>query len=65
MYGLSGKPFISLQSLKFLNRCILFNIGPINTKLQDFVKLRVLFLNIWFCVVISHNTRTGTQAPTV
>ena len=33
--------------LKFLNGCILFNIGPINTKLKDFVKLGVLFLNIW------------------
>ena len=32
---------------KILNRCILFNIGPINTKLEDFVKLGVLFLNIW------------------
>ena len=25
-----------------LNGCILFNIGPINTKLDDFVKLGVL-----------------------
>ena len=44
---LSGKPYISLQILKFLNGCILFNIGPINTKLKDVVKLGVLFLNIW------------------
>ena len=44
---LSGNPYISLQILKFLNGCILFNIGPINTKLKDFVKLSVLFLNIW------------------
>ena len=44
---LSGNPYISLQILKFLNGCILFNIGPINTKLMDFVKLGVLFLNIW------------------
>ena len=36
---LSGNPYISLQILKFLNGCILFNIGPINTKLKDFVKL--------------------------
>ena len=42
---LSGNPYISLQILKFLNGCILFNIGPINTKLKDFVKLSVLFLN--------------------
>ena len=46
-YGhLSGNPYISLQILKILNGCILFNIGPINTKLNDFVKLDVLFLNI-------------------
>ena len=44
---LSGNPYISLQILKFLNGCILFNIGPINTKLKDFVKLSVLFRNIW------------------
>ena len=42
---LSGNPYISLQILKFLNGCILFNIGSINTKLKDFVKLSVLFLN--------------------
>ena len=42
-----NNPYISLQILKFLNGCILFNIGPINTKLKDFVKLSLLFLNIW------------------
>ena len=35
---LSGNPYISLQILKFLKGCILF---------KDFVKLGVLFLNIW------------------
>ena len=29
---LSGNPYISLQILKFLNGCILFNIGPILTR---------------------------------
>ena len=52
---LSENPYlinISLQILKFSNGCILFNIGPINTKLKDFVKLGVLFLNIiGSCVV--------------
>ena len=43
---LSGNPYISLQILKFLNGCILFNLGPINTKLKDFVKLSVLFLHV-------------------
>ena len=38
------------QIFKFLNGYILFNIGPIDMKLEDFVKLGVLFLNIWvFC----------------
>ena len=32
---------------KFLNGCILFNIGPIDTKLEDFVKLGMLFQNVW------------------
>ena len=40
---LSGIPYIFLQILKFLNGYI----GLINTKLKDFVKLSVLFLNIW------------------
>ena len=40
-------PYISYQILEFLNGCILFSIGPINTKLEDFVKLDVLFQNIW------------------
>ena len=44
---LSGNPYISLQILKFFNDYIVFNISPINTKLKDFVKLGVLFLNIW------------------
>ena len=43
---LSGNPYISLQILKFLNGFILFNIGPINTKLEDFVKRGKIFLNI-------------------
>ena len=38
----SGNPYISLQILKFLNGCILFNIAPINTKREDFVKLSAL-----------------------
>ena len=32
--------------LTFLNRCISLNIGSINTKLGDFVKLGVHFLSI-------------------
>ena len=62
---LSENPYISWQILKFLNGCILFNIGPINTKRKDFVKLGVLFLNIWVLYCKSHNRRTYTQALTV
>ena len=43
---MSSNPYISLQILEFLNDCILLNIRPIDTKLQDFVKLGVLFQNI-------------------
>ena len=43
---MSINPYISWQILEFLNGCILFDIAPINTKLEDFVKPVVLFLNI-------------------
>ena len=62
---LSGNPYISYQILEFLNGYILFSIGPINTKLADFVKLDVLFQNIWVLCCLSRNTRTHTQAPNV
>ena len=62
---LSGNPYISLQILKFLNGCILFNIGPIHTKLKDFVKFSALFLNIWVLCCWSHNTWTHTQVAIV
>ena len=35
---------ISLSSFKFLNSCILFNIGLIDIKLNIFHNLNVLFL---------------------
>ena len=35
------------QILEFLNGCILFSIFSINTKLEDFVNLGVLFQTIW------------------
>ena len=55
MYGFQDKcptshTFVS-KFFKFLNGCILFNIGPIDMKLEDFVKLGVLFPNIWSWVV--------------
>ena len=42
--------------LKFLNGCVLFNIGPNRTKLEDFLKLDVLFLAVGVLCPISHNT---------
>ena len=55
----SGNPYISSQICKFLNGCILSTIGPINTKLKDFVKLCVLFLTIW---VFLSRTGAGNRA---
>ena len=51
--------------LKFLNGCISFNIGPNLTKLEDFVKLGVLFLAVGVFCLISHNTQTRTQSRTI
>ena len=52
-------------SLKFLNGCISFNIGPNPTKLEDFVKFGVLFLAAGVLCPIFHNTQTCTQSPTI
>ena len=40
-------PCISLLILTFLNRCISVKTSLINTKLEDFVNLGVLFLTMW------------------
>ena len=53
----------SLINFKSLNSCILFNIGPIDTKLQIFRNLIVLFLTIW--VSLSHNKPTQSQPLSV
>ena len=47
----SNNPYICYSIFKFLNGCILFNTGPIDMKFEDFVKLSVLFPNIWSRVV--------------
>ena len=48
MHGLpdtsSGRLYISQYILEFLNSCISFNIGPINTKLEDVANFNMLFL---------------------
>ena len=43
----SGWPYISLLILTFLNGCVSVKTSLINTKLEDFVNLGVLFLNMW------------------
>ena len=54
----SGNPYISY---KFSSSRILFNIGPINTKLQIFHILNVLFLTMWVLCCLYHNKLTHTQ----
>ena len=41
--AIQGEPMLFLA---FLNRCILVKTGLINTKLEDFVNLGVLFLTM-------------------
>ena len=55
----SGYPYISW------NGCISFNIGPNPTKLEDFVKLGVLFLAVGVLCPIAHNTQTRAHSPTI
>ena len=54
----SGNPYISY---KFSSGCIFFNIGPIDTKLQIFHNLNVLFLAMWVLCCLSNNKPTHTQ----
>ena len=50
-----------LQILKFLNSCILFNIGLIDTTLGILRNLNVHFLTMWVLCCLSYNKRTRTQ----
>ena len=50
-----------LEIFKFLNSCILFNISPIDTKLQIFHNLNVLFLTMWVSWCLCHNKPTRIQ----
>ena len=50
-----------LVNFGFLNGCISFNIGPINTKLGNVANFNVLFLTIWVSCCLSHNKLTRTQ----
>ena len=62
MFGLpdtpSGRQYISGHILEFLNDCISFNIGPINTKLKKVPNLNVHFLTMWVWCCLSHNIWT-------
>ena len=45
----------------FLNSYILFNIDPIDTKLESVPNLKVLFLTMRLSCCLSYNKRTRTQ----
>ena len=63
--GVCGNPRISWQIFKFLNSCILFDLGPIDTNLEIFPDRNVLFLTMWVSYCLSHNTRTRIQPALV
>ena len=62
---LTHRPDVNIfpEMLEFMNMngCISFNIGPINTKLQNVANFKVLFLTIWVSCCLSHNKPTRTQ----
>ena len=63
--------FLSLVLIRpiFTKRCmdcrISFNIGPIKTKLEDFVNLGFIFLTLWVSCCFSQNKRTRIQPHSV
>ena len=44
-----------------LNGGISFNIGPIDTELENIANLNELFLTLWILCCLSHNKQTRTQ----
>ena len=54
----SGRLYIAYEILEFLNGCILFDMGPINTKLENVANLNVFFLTMWDSCCLSHNKQT-------
>ena len=54
-----------LLIFKFLNSCILLNIGPIDTKPEIFPNVIRLFLTVWVSCCLSHNKPTSTQPSLV
>ena len=44
-----------------LNGGISFNIGPIDTELENIANLNELFLTMWILCCLSHNKQTRTQ----
>ena len=67
MHGLpdtsSGRLYISQYILEFLNGCISFNIGPINTKLEDVANFNMLFLTIRVSCRLSHIINQLVPSP--
>ena len=50
--------FYLLLNSAFLNGCISFNIGPVNTKLEKVPNRNVLFLTMRVSCSLSHNKQT-------
>ena len=55
---LSRRLCISYENLESLSGYISFNIGLINTKLENVPNLNMLFLTMWDSCCLSHNKRT-------
>ena len=47
--------FLTFSDLEFLNGCISFSIGSINTKLDNAADFNVLFLTKWVSCCLSYN----------
>ena len=60
---------VSLQSthllvnFQVLNTCILFNIDPFHTKLENFPNFNVHFMTMWSCVIYFFNIQTHAHLP--
>ena len=46
-----------------MTSCISFNIGPVNTKLENTANLNVLFLTTWVLCCLSHNKVNNNIVP--
>lgn len=49
----------------FMNGFNSFNVGPIKTKLEDFVNPGFIFLTLWVSCCFSQNKRTRIQPHSI